>query len=182
MTKTSGNCFYIVNLYFPCHFVNAFGLAALSYRPSSLIWNLGTQRRSASKFIQKRQQHPSKYQSGITIRLEKIAFPDAVILFDTRRIEADVYAKPTQKNTHIVQMKPSYKCWKSLPGGLALTSKEYVIGTRGFFVHRMELLLLFFFIHLIATWSYQSKSVVSGQLVCKQRVKIVPLYFTKGRI
>ena len=31
MTKTSGNCFYIVNLYF----VNAFGLFVLSYRPSS---------------------------------------------------------------------------------------------------------------------------------------------------
>ena len=30
---------------------------------------------------------------------------------------------------------------------------------------------LFYFIHLIATWSYQSKSVVSCQLVFKQRVK-----------
>ena len=37
MTKTSGNCFYIVNLYFPCHFVKAFGLAVLSNRPSSLV-------------------------------------------------------------------------------------------------------------------------------------------------
>ena len=36
----------------------------------------------------------------------------------------------------------------------------------------------FYFIHLIATWSYQSKSVVSGQLVFQQRVKILPLYFT----
>ena len=27
--------FYIVNSYFPCHFVNAFGLAVLSNRPSS---------------------------------------------------------------------------------------------------------------------------------------------------
>ena len=35
ITKTSGNCFYIVNLYFPSQFVNAFGLAVLSYRPSS---------------------------------------------------------------------------------------------------------------------------------------------------
>ena len=35
MTKTSGNCFYIVNGYFPCHFVNSFGLTVLSYRPSS---------------------------------------------------------------------------------------------------------------------------------------------------
>ena len=35
MTKTIGNYFYIVNLYFPCHFVNAFGLAVLSNRPSS---------------------------------------------------------------------------------------------------------------------------------------------------
>ena len=37
MTKTNGNCRYIVNLYFPCHFVNAFGLAVLSYCPFSLI-------------------------------------------------------------------------------------------------------------------------------------------------
>ena len=37
MTKTSGNCFYIiVHLYFTCHFVNAFGLAVLSNRPPSL--------------------------------------------------------------------------------------------------------------------------------------------------
>ena len=37
MTKTSGNCFYIANLYFPCYFVNAFGLAVLSYCLSSFI-------------------------------------------------------------------------------------------------------------------------------------------------
>ena len=37
MIKTSGNCFYIVNLYFPCRFVNAFGLAVLPYRPSSFV-------------------------------------------------------------------------------------------------------------------------------------------------
>ena len=36
MTKTRGNCFYSVNSYFLPHFVNAFGLAVLSYRPSSL--------------------------------------------------------------------------------------------------------------------------------------------------
>ena len=36
MIKTSGNWFYIVNSYFPWHFVNAFGLdVLLSYRPSS---------------------------------------------------------------------------------------------------------------------------------------------------
>ena len=35
MVKTSANCFYIVNLYFPSHFVNTLGLGALSYRPSS---------------------------------------------------------------------------------------------------------------------------------------------------
>ena len=35
MTKNSGNGFYIVNLYFPSHLVNAVGLAVLSYRPSS---------------------------------------------------------------------------------------------------------------------------------------------------
>ena len=35
MTKTSVNCFYIVNLYFPCHLVNAFWMAVLSYHPSS---------------------------------------------------------------------------------------------------------------------------------------------------
>ena len=35
MTKTSFNCFNFVNLYFPCHFVKTFGLAALSYRLSS---------------------------------------------------------------------------------------------------------------------------------------------------
>ena len=38
--QTSGNCFYIVNLYFPCHVVNAFGLDVLSYRPSSFHGNL----------------------------------------------------------------------------------------------------------------------------------------------
>ena len=37
---------------------------------------------------------------------------------------------------------------------------------------------LFYFINLIATWSYQIKSVVSGKLVFQQRVKILPLYFT----
>ena len=35
MSKTIGSCFYIVIVYFPCHFVNAFGLAVLFYRPSS---------------------------------------------------------------------------------------------------------------------------------------------------
>ena len=40
------------------------------------------------------------------------------------------------------------------------------------------LLSTFYFIYLIAIWSYQSKSVVSGQLVFQQRVKILPLNFT----
>ena len=40
MTKTSGNCFYIVNIYFLGHFVNVFGLAVLSYRPSSFDFML----------------------------------------------------------------------------------------------------------------------------------------------
>ena len=44
------------------------------------------------------------------------------------------------------------------------------------------LLSTFYFIQLIATWSYQSKSVVSCQLVFQQRVKILPLYFNEGRI
>ena len=44
------------------------------------------------------------------------------------------------------------------------------------------LLSTFLLIHLIATLSYQSKSVVSGQLVFQQRVKIFPLYFTEGKI
>ena len=35
MTKACESCFYIVNLYFSFNFVNAFGLAVLSYRPSS---------------------------------------------------------------------------------------------------------------------------------------------------
>ena len=37
ITKTSGNCFCIVNSYFLCHFVIAFGLAVISYCPSSFV-------------------------------------------------------------------------------------------------------------------------------------------------
>ena len=49
---------------------------------------------------------------------------------------------------------------------------------RNFQGSQVSSLDFFYLIHLIATWSYQSKSAVSGQLVFQQRVKILPLYFT----
>ena len=49
---------------------------------------------------------------------------------------------------------------------------------RNFQGFQVSFFRFFYFINLIAAQSYQSKSVVSGQLVFQQRVKILPLYFT----
>ena len=59
---------------------------------------------------------------------------------------------------------------------LPMSSKSCNIVT--FRVLKYQFFRFFYFIHLMATWSYQSKTVVSGQLVFQQRVKILPLYFT----